>query len=133
VYPEFLPTADRRPSPTPLDRLLASLPDDATWRVLDLREPLRQVKAGGDTYYRTDTHWNDRGGRAAAAAVLAALADWFPELTPAGDHWPAAASEDFYHGDLARLLGLGRELHEGVPRFREPSPRQARRSAAAGP
>jgi alginate O-acetyltransferase complex protein AlgJ len=132
VYPECLPAADRRPAPTPLDRLLASLSDDATGWVLDLREPLLRAKAGGGVYYRTDTHWNDRGGRAAAAAVLTALADWFPELTPAGDDLPPAGTEDFNHGDLARLLGLDGELHEDVPRFRE-SPRRARRSAIDGP
>lgn len=133
VYPEFLPAADRRPAPTPLDRLLTSLPDDARWRVLDLRYPLLQAKTEGDVYYRTDTHWNDRGGRATAAAVLAALANWFPELTPANDDWPAAESEVFTHGDLARLLGLDGELHEPVPRFRGLPSRRAQRSDAVGP
>jgi hypothetical protein len=133
VYPEFLPAVDRRPAPTPLDRLLTLLPDDATWRVLDLRSPLARAKAEGDVYYRTDTHWNDHGGRAAAATVLAALADWFPDLTPASADWPAPESEDFSHGDLARLLGLDGELHESVPRFPKPSPRRARRENVTGP
>src|SRR5438445_2201999 len=44
VYPEFLPAADRRLAPTPLDRLLASLPEGGTGWVLDLRHRLLRAK-----------------------------------------------------------------------------------------
>ena len=114
VYPERLPAAERRRGPTPLDRLLAALPADVNWRVLDLRDPLTRARADGDVYLRTDTHWNDRGGRAAAAAVLSALADWFPGVTPPA---PVAmtATREFRRGDLARLMGLDGAMPEQIP------------------
>jgi alginate O-acetyltransferase complex protein AlgJ len=53
-----------------LGRMTASL-RDAGIQVVDLLPAL--LAAEGDTYYRTDLHWNERGASHAAAAVAAYL------------------------------------------------------------
>lgn len=74
--------------------------------VVDLLSPLAAGRAGGSTFYRTDTHWNQRGARIAADAIAAVAFDGRTcdpathfQTTSTG---PVAA----YHGDLVRLLGL---------------------------
>lgn len=74
--------------------------------VVDLLTPLAAGRAGGLTFYRTDTHWNQRGARIAANAIAAVAFDGRP-CNPATSFQtkttgPAAA----HHGDLVRLLGL---------------------------
>ncbi|MBY0338813.1 MAG: cell division protein FtsQ [Acetobacteraceae bacterium] len=71
-------------------------------------------------YYRTDTHWNQRGAALAASAVVAALGD----VDLARDkafRTEAAGEETDGPGDLLRLMGLDRA---GWPR---PAPDRERR------
>lgn len=62
----------------------------------------------GARYFRTDTHWNERGAEAAAQAVAAALRrqGWAPTpgTPPVRAHAPSAERV----GDLLRLAGLDR-------------------------
>ncbi|MEO6959015.1 MAG: hypothetical protein ABI081_03400, partial [Burkholderiaceae bacterium] len=85
--------------------------------VVDLLTPLEAGKAGGATYYRTDTHWNQRGARIAAYAIAAVAFDGRPcdpatpfQTTTTGPLAP-------HHGDLVRLLGL-----DHAPSLLRPSP-----------
>lgn len=75
VYPEFLPAALRdRSGPRRLDDLLAFLrARGCRAKVLDLRDELRARKGGEPLYFRTDTHWNERGAVLAADAIREAL------------------------------------------------------------
>lgn len=60
---------------------------------------------GGDAYYRTDTHWNQRGAALAANAVAAAAR----EVRLRRDdvvRTTTAAEETAYAGDLLRLMSL---------------------------
>jgi alginate O-acetyltransferase complex protein AlgJ len=76
--------------------------------VVDLVRPMSA--AGGEPYYRTDTHWNERGAKIAAETVASALRQ--ANLTPTQKAQFHVASEPEHErvGDLIRLAGL-----DGVP------------------
>lgn len=61
---------------------------------------------GGERYYRSDTHWNEAGARAAAAAVATRIGSLGAAPSPAGPAQirPGIPAERI--GDLIRLAGL---------------------------
>ena len=63
--------------------------------------------AQGAAYYRTDTHWNQEGARAAAAAIATALAD---AAINRGEEFRTTAATDETEGpgDLLRVTSLDR-------------------------
>lgn len=73
-------------------------------RVADVLHALGMLD--GERYYRTDTHWNERGARRAAEAIVAALRGW--GLAPAAQLTFEVAVEPEHErvGDLIRLAGL---------------------------
>ena len=87
--------------------------------------------AGGELYYRTDTHWNERGAQAAAGAVAEALR--------AGDLAPTQKAEFRVSrepprervGDLIRLAGLDRVPYPLRPPGDEEAASVVEQSAAA--
>jgi alginate O-acetyltransferase complex protein AlgJ len=97
--------------------------------VVDLLGPMNA--AGGDRYYRTDTHWNERGAKTAAAAIAA-------EVKAAGlaptQRAEFKVTEDPEHervGDLIRLAGLDNVPYPLRPRGDEEAPTVIAESAAA--
>lgn len=84
--------------------------------VVDLLTPLEAGRAGGATYYRTDTHWNQRGARIAADAIARVAFDGKP-CDPATPFQTAATGPvAAHHGDLVRLLGLDHAISQLRPR-----------------
>jgi alginate O-acetyltransferase complex protein AlgJ len=74
---------------------------------VDVVDVLRPISAaGGQSYYRTDTHWNERGAKAAADAIAGALrqADLAP--TQKAEFRVRTDPESERVGDLIRLAGL---------------------------
>jgi len=75
-------------------------------KVIDLLPPLQAVD--GDPYYRTDTHWNERGAQAAAEAVAVDLRGWGLASAQRAvfrvKHLPPRERI----GDLIRVAGLDR-------------------------
>ncbi|MGH7094153.1 MAG: alginate O-acetyltransferase AlgX-related protein, partial [Stellaceae bacterium] len=71
---------------------------------VDLLAPLMQL--GGDRYYRTDTHWNERGAKEAADAIAAELQHkgWAP--TQKAEYRVSIGKTHERVGDLIRLAGL---------------------------
>jgi alginate O-acetyltransferase complex protein AlgJ len=63
-----------------LDQLLEHLKARSNVVVVDLREPLFAAKAKHQVYYRTDTHWNNRGAYVGYTMIIEALAQWFPDF-----------------------------------------------------
>ncbi len=114
IYPEMLPPGLQCQEQTVSrqDQLLAYLRSHATVDVLDLRPSLRQAKAVERVYFRTDSHWNDRGAFVAYQQILAALAARFPELTPLPRSAFQAVTRDMPGGDLAQMLKLSDRLHD---------------------
>lgn len=111
IYPEDLPKWARNAGrPTEYDMLLAAL---AARQVpaIDLRPMLRAAKAQGSTYLRHDSHWSPRGALLAFNRIVAAagLPDW--RIAPAqalSPPWTVTG------GDLARMLGLSRDVTDQV-------------------
>ena len=107
VYPEFMPAAyNRIRTISRLDQLMAHLKAHSNLAVLDLRQPILDEKARHQVYYRTDTHWNNRGAYVGYTQIVKTLARWFPQLEPL----PIAAFEESFFSepgrDLALLLGV---------------------------
>ena len=130
IYPEHMPDLYRPLRPdSRLDQLVEHLRRQRSpVEVLDLREPLRQAKAHGRIYHKTDTHWNDVGAFVAYGEILRRIGPWFPGMR--SEPWPAdPVVRTRSGGDLARLLAL-------EDRFREERidlvPRASRRARPAG-
>jgi alginate O-acetyltransferase complex protein AlgJ len=71
---------------------------------VDLATALRPLD--GERYYRTDTHWNERGARAAAQAIAARLVTLGEAPPRAGEAAMTAGEPAERIGDLIRLAGL---------------------------
>jgi alginate O-acetyltransferase complex protein AlgJ len=97
--------------------------------VVDLLQPMNA--AGGELYYRTDSHWNERGAKIAADAIAAALRQ--AGLAPAQKAEFKITSDPIQErvGDLIRLAGLDRVAWPLRPRGDEEAATVIKQSAAA--
>jgi alginate O-acetyltransferase complex protein AlgJ len=103
VYPEYMPSVFNRLSATSrLDQLEAHLKSHSTLAILDLREPLLAAKSTGQIYYKTDTHWNNRGAYAGYSRIMEALSRWFPQL----EAIPRAELREETHSEPGKNLAL---------------------------
>jgi alginate O-acetyltransferase complex protein AlgJ len=127
VYSEYMPASIRRVQSTSrTDQVLAALESTHVPRV-DLRQPLFAAKARDRVYFKTDTHWNDRGAFAAYRAIIEAARAQLPAIPPPWDLADFKATDVQTTGrDLAGMLGLKRVLHEDDVRLVPVRPRQAR-------
>ncbi len=83
IYPQFMP--DEIPvlgQQSRLDQFMAYMREHSTTRILDLRPALVGPSATQQTYYRTDSHWNNLGAFYASQAILAELAKVYPSVQP---------------------------------------------------
>ena len=108
VYPEYMPRAYNRIGTTSrLDQLMAHLKVHSGLKVIDLRAAILDEKTRNQVYYRTDTHWNNRGSYVGYTHILKVLSRWFPQF----EAIPISAFEEFHHysepgRDLPSLLGM---------------------------
>ena len=77
--------------------------------VVDLLKPIAALD--GERYYRTDTHWNERGAKAAADAVAAELKARGLSPSQQAEYHVIPEPTEERVGDLIRLAGL-----DAVPR-----------------
>ncbi|HYM71651.1 MAG TPA: hypothetical protein VET89_01630 [Stellaceae bacterium] len=74
---------------------------------IDTIDVLRPISAAmGERYYRTDTHWNEKGARAAADAVAAFLRQAQIAPTQKAEFRVTSEAPRERVGDLIRLAGL---------------------------
>lgn len=100
IYPEYLPYARGARRGTPqLDKVMGVWANDPKLQVLDLRGDLRAAKAGGEVYFRTDTHWNPAGSLVGYRSVARVLG-FEPAGPEAFDGPPAIKDEN----DLPRMV-----------------------------
>lgn len=97
--------------------------------VTDLLAPLNAVN--GERYYRTDTHWNERGARIAADAIASALQQAGLAPTQKAEFKVTKDPEHERVGDLIRLAGLDNVPYPLRPRGDEEAPTVITESAAA--
>ncbi|HEX3881719.1 MAG TPA: cell division protein FtsQ [Stellaceae bacterium] len=76
--------------------------------VADLLQPIAALD--GERYYRTDTHWNERGAKAAADSIAAGLTGRGLAPSQQAQYRVTPGPEQERVGDLIRLAGL-----DGVP------------------
>jgi alginate O-acetyltransferase complex protein AlgJ len=96
---------------------------------VDLVAPMNA--AGGELYYRTDTHWNERGAKTAADAVAATLRGANLAPTQKAEFRVATDPEHERIGDLIRLAGLDHVPYPLRPRGDEEASTVIEQSAAA--
>lgn len=113
VYPEYVPEhIARYRDRTRLDRLMTHLARRPDLHILDLRPVLMEARKHHQIYWRTDTHWNDRGCMAAYNAIMDRLEALLPGV-------PRLRPEDFVEthavgdgGNLALLCAIPDLLRE---------------------
>jgi hypothetical protein len=127
IYPEFMPSRIRRVRTVSWsDELFAHLRAHTRVEVLDLRDALRAAKGDGPVYWRTDTHWNDRGAFVGYQAIMGHLARGWPELAPLGPEAFELHARPVGGQDLAHVFGLPDVLTDEVQELRPRTPRRAR-------
>ncbi len=88
---------------TPADILADYLQDNTSVPVIRLKDALLDAKTEQRVYYKTDTHWNDRGMYVAYQKIIEDLYQFgFIEKEP--EPVPVSAEEIEYKGDLANML-----------------------------
>jgi len=97
--------------------------------VVDLQRPI--AASGGESYYRTDTHWNERAARAAAGAVAAALREQGMAPTQKAEFRVTTEPARERVGDLIRLAGLDHVPWPLRPHGDRAAPTLIEQSAAA--
>jgi len=96
---------------------------------VDVLQPMEA--AGGELYYRTDTHWNERGAKAAADAIADALRQAGLAPTDKAQFRVTTEARRERVGDLIRLAGLDRVPYPLRPRGDEEAATVIELSAAA--
>jgi alginate O-acetyltransferase complex protein AlgJ len=115
IYPEFLPDefAPLR-TPSRLDQLIDRLHSmNSPLRLLDLRPTLLTAKQTTRVYFKTDTHWNDRGAYAAYRAIMPAIQKLLPRrdlVSQPLDNFIARSAP--FHGDLMTMADLSDQYSE---------------------
>jgi hypothetical protein len=106
LYPEHMPAHMwRAANPSRMDQLIEHLRTHSDVDVLDLRPALLAAKQSTTVVYKTDSHWNQRGGFIAYQEIGAWMKHHFPA-------WRTFTLADFdevqesgWHGGLAYFLG----------------------------
>lgn len=83
IYPQYMP--DQVPvigKASRLDQFMAYMRAHSDTQILDLRDALISASQTQQTYYRTDSHWNDVGAYYAYYSIVSALAQNYPRLKP---------------------------------------------------
>jgi alginate O-acetyltransferase complex protein AlgJ len=112
IYPEFIPdNLHKIKEKTRLDQLLVYFQDHSRIRLMDLREPLQQAKSHDLIYYKTGTHWTDKGAYIAYTRIMDQLIPWFPELSTI-DQTSCVFKQADTEQDLSNMLGLSKKMTE---------------------
>lgn len=106
VYPEHLPEwCEKAAKPGRADQFFERMKSQSTVMVADLRPALKQAKAQGFVYWKTDSHWDALGAFTAYQSIIEMLSRATPMVKPL----PLEAFErGVWHpapGDLAILMG----------------------------
>jgi alginate O-acetyltransferase complex protein AlgJ len=118
IYPEHLPAWLKRVGrETRKDQVVRYLREHSDLDIIDLEEPLVRSKPRGRLYWKTDSHWNDRGAFIGYQEVMSRLAVWYPDLRPL----PLSAFDVTIGrkpaGNLSTMLGEQNSFEDDVPEF----------------
>jgi len=131
VYPEQMPDTIRRVhAESRTDQVLAALRGTSVATV-DLRPELVDAKGRERIYYRTDTHWNDRGALIAYQSIVTAIRRQLGSMPPplTRGEFDEVPEPPTGH-DLAGMMGLRRVVLESDLQL---VPTRARRAQVVEP
>lgn len=117
IYPEYFPERFVRRRGTTMPELMDQKmrTSSANSHFLDLTEPLQRAKNSGQIYFKTDSHWNDRGAYAAYRAIMERIQQWYPHAKAlAKDQCIPDIFENSSGGDLVLAMGLNEFLTEST-------------------
>jgi len=81
IYPQYMPGEIQIIGHAPrTDQFMGYMLSHSATRILDLRSALLRPSAAQQTYYRTDSHWNDLGGYYGYYEIVSLLARDYPNL-----------------------------------------------------
>jgi hypothetical protein len=113
IYPENLPSTLERVNATSRAEQLEEICRQAAIPAAELRTPVAAAKRSERIYFKTDTHWNDRGAFVAYRRIIDAVraqAPLVPEAWSRDDFVPV--EREIEGQDLARMMGLMRVVRE---------------------
>jgi hypothetical protein len=106
IYPEYFDDTVLQLSPVSrADQVFTATLD--TGVVIDVRQALLADKSRERLFYKTDTHWNERGAFLAYQQIIDAVHRQWPAVPPARDRSLFNATSRMLSGrDLAAIIGL---------------------------
>jgi alginate O-acetyltransferase complex protein AlgJ len=113
IYPELMPDSwVRRAGWSRIEQLQNYLRLHTTVDFVDAKSILMNAKLRGDTVYLPrDTHWNPYGAFLVSQEIFEHLNRSFPAVRPLEPH-QFRLERGFLPADLAKMLGLGDQLHD---------------------
>jgi alginate O-acetyltransferase complex protein AlgJ len=126
IYPEYVPASLHHIGESRIDQLLTCLRATTDLSIVDVRQALLAQKSREQIYYKTDSHWNDRGAYVGYDALLRAIGGQVRGV--------AALSRSAFSDveaiepghDLADMLGLADVLRERAFNLQPRVPPRAR-------
>jgi hypothetical protein len=93
-----------------LDQIREYLIKHSSINIIDCKDDLTAARKEGDVYYKSDTHWNERGAFVGYTSILKRIKNDFPEITPMSIDNYNSNKEWNDSGDLQRMLGFEPEF-----------------------
>ncbi len=116
IYPEYLPERFARiKTETRLDQIVQALQLSGRVPFCDLRDPLLKAKSGGQLYFKTDTHWNQRGAFVGYGEVMGEVRRWLPSVPILGPDAVSSTMGPAREHDLANFLVMNWYFREETP------------------
>jgi len=126
IYPDYVPSRFTRARDTSkMDQMVEAL-TKAGVDVVDLRPALREARAHGTSYYRTDSHWTPFGAFFAYHEIAHRLQKYFPDLKPAPLTDYSVIERPGLKGGLAGMIAMSDIYTENTVTMEPLQPRKAR-------
>ena len=108
VYPDAAPEdlSEKRGSVSRLDQLKTALSGLDGFTFIDVRTVMRENADLGKLYYQTDTHWTELGAYFGYRAIIEAIAEDRPGVSPYSLNSFEAQTVEAASGDLASFAGI---------------------------
>ncbi|MFP5221020.1 MAG: alginate O-acetyltransferase AlgX-related protein [Acidobacteriota bacterium] len=125
IYPEHIPKRFNQASNTnKMDQLVGVLGGTGV-DIVDLRPVLREAKAQGPAYYRTDSHWTPFGAFFAYHEITNRLQRYFPNMRPVPLENYLVGSKPGLLGGLSYMIAMGDLYQENIVLMEPKSPRRS--------
>lgn len=114
IYPEHIPSRFNRARDfNKMDQMVGVL-GGAGVDIVDLRPALREAKAKGPAYYRTDSHWTPYGAFFAYQEITRRLQRYFPDMRPDPLENFTVGRKPGLLGGLSYMIAMGDLYQEDV-------------------